>query len=207
MLGWQLHCNPEYATIPRVAMQPSPQHFNIDASNKRKTADMDLLSAILTLFLVMDPIGNVPFFVGAFKDVEESRRIWVVARECVIALLILLFFLFFGPTLMLLLGIGQASLHISGGVVLFIISVGIIFPNSNHIGGLTDKELENEPFIVPLAIPFIAGPSTMATIMILSSRQPDQPWLLVVALAAAWILTAGILMLSAPLSRILGGMA
>ena len=165
---------------------------------------MELLSAILTLFLVMDPIGNVPFFVSAFKDVEESRRIWVVARECIIALLVLLVFLFFGPTLMLLLGIGQASLHISGGVVLFIISVGIIFPSQSHLGSLSDKELENEPFIVPLAIPFIAGPSTMATIMILSSRQPDQPWLLVGALVAAWIFTAGILMLSAPLSRILG---
>ena len=165
---------------------------------------MELLSAILTLFLVMDPIGNVPFFVSAFKDVEQSRRIWVVARECIIALLVLLVFLFFGPALMLLLGIGQASLHISGGVVLFIISVGIIFPSQSHLGSLSDKELENEPFIVPLAIPFIAGPSTMATIMILGSRKPDQPWLLAGVLVAAWILTATILMLSAPLSRILG---
>jgi len=146
----------------------------------------------------MDPIGNVPFFVSAFKDVEESRRIWVVARECIIALLVLLVFLFFGPTLMLLLGIGQASLHISGGVVLFIISVGIIFlvratwaasPTRNSKTSRSSCRWPSRSSPVPRRWP---------RFMILSSRQPDQPWLLVGALGGGVDLTAGILMLSAP---------
>ena len=95
---------------------------------------MDLTSAILTLFLVMDPIGNMPLFMGYLKDVKEGRRAWVVARESVFALLILLVFLFFGPTLMSLLGISRESLYISGGVLLFLISVGMIFPESRPPG-------------------------------------------------------------------------
>ena len=91
---------------------------------------MDLTSAILLLFLVMDPIGNVPIFMSYLKDVKEERRAWIVARESVFALLILLGFLFFGPSLMSLLAISRESLYISGGVLLFLISVGMIFPES-----------------------------------------------------------------------------
>jgi len=164
---------------------------------------MKLVSAILTLFLVMDPIGNVPVFMSYLKDVKEGRRARVVARESVFALLILLSFLFFGPALMSVLGIAKESLYISGGVLLFLISVGMIFPGSGHLGMLTDDATEGEPFIVPLAVPLVAGPSAMATIMIFAS-QPESLWLWVEALVAAWALTAAILMLAPGFSRILG---
>jgi len=164
---------------------------------------MKLVSAILTLFLVMDPIGNVPVFMSYLKDVKEGRRARVVARESVFALLILLSFLFFGPALMSVLGIAKESLYISGGVLLFLISVGMIFPGSGHLGMLTDDATEGEPFIVPLAVPLVAGPSSMATIMIFAS-QPESLWLWVEALVAAWALTAAILMLAPGFSRILG---
>ena len=167
-------------------------------------AYMELLSAILTLFLVMDPIGNSPVFVSHLKDVQESRRTWVVARESVFALLILLFFLFFGPMLMALLHIGPESLHIAGGVLLFIISVGMIFPDRIQIKNSDERKLDGEPFMVPLATPLVAGPSTMATIMIFSSRKPELFWFWIAALVVAWGLTATILMLSSKLSRILG---
>jgi multiple antibiotic resistance protein len=166
--------------------------------------EMELLSAIVTLVLVMDPVGNVPVFLGYLKDVDARRRVWVVARESIIALLILLFFLFFGPALMGLLHIGPPALHISGGVLLFIISVGMIFPGTMHLGVAAEQPHGEEPFIVPLATPFIAGPSTMATIMIFASGEPDPLWAWAAALVAAWVVTAIILMLSARLSRLLG---
>jgi MarC family membrane protein len=164
---------------------------------------MRLFSAILTLLLVMDPLGNVPLFLSHLRDVPEHRRTRVVARESLIALLILICFLLFGPALMALLHIDPASLHISGGVLLFLISVGMIFPGPGHVGVSVQQPTEGEPFIVPLATPFFAGPSTMATIMILSA-QPERLWLWTCALVAAWALAAAILLLSSHLSRLLG---
>jgi multiple antibiotic resistance protein len=163
---------------------------------------MKLVSAILTLFLVMDPIGNTPLFMVYLKDVKDGRRAWVVARESVFALLILLLFLFFGPTLMSLLNIKPESLHISGGVLLFLIAVGMIFPGPGHLSLHKDDSTEGEPFIVPLAVPLVAGPSTMATIMIFASQPPL--WLWVTALVVAWGLAAAILMLAPGFSRLLG---
>jgi multiple antibiotic resistance protein len=165
---------------------------------------MELFSAILTLFLVMDPLGNVPVFLSYLKDVDERRRMRVVVRESAIALVILLVFLFFGPKLMGLLHVSQESLHISGGVVLFLISIGMIFPGPGHLGIALEERGEGEPFIVPLATPFLAGPSTMATIMIFSSGQPERLQLWTGALVVAWVLTTLILMLSSRLSRFLG---
>lgn len=166
---------------------------------------MKLLSAILTLFFIMDPIGNVPVFVAFLKDVREGRRTWVVARESLFALLVLLAFLFFGPSLMQLLGISQASLFISGGVLLFLVAVGMIFPSPVHLVALPDRpdDGDGEPFFVPLAVPLIAGPSTMATIMIFSSQQ-ENLWVWLAALVTAWILTTAILLLSPWLCRRLG---
>jgi MarC family membrane protein len=165
---------------------------------------MALFSAILTLFLVMDPLGNVPVFLSYLKNVEGPRRVRVVVRESLIALLILFGFLFFGSPLMGLLHIGRESLHIAGGVVLFMISVGMIFPVPWHFGVSLDLDEQGEPLIVPLATPLIAGPSTMATVMIFGSRQPERLWLWAAALVAAWVLSTAILMLSAALSRLLG---
>ena len=164
---------------------------------------MRLISAVFTLFLVMDPIGNTPLFMVYLKDVKDGRRAWVVARESVFALLVLLLFLFFGPTLMSLLNITTHALYFSGGVLLFLIAVGMIFPGSSHLGVHGEDLTEGEPFIVPLAVPLIAGPSTMATIMIFAS-DGEQFWLWVKALVIAWALTATILMLAPGFSRLLG---
>jgi multiple antibiotic resistance protein len=163
-----------------------------------------LASAVLTLFLVMDPIGNVPVFLGLLKDVDERRRTWIVARESVFALLILLFFLFFGPTLMKLLNICISALYISSGVLLFIISVGMIFPHIMHRTPSEEPQSECEPFIVPLATPLLAGPSTMAPIMIFTSRPNSVLWHWMLALGLAWIFSTVILLLSPRISRFLG---
>ncbi len=161
-------------------------------------------SAIVTLLLVMDPLGNVPAFLACLKDVDESRQVRVVARENLFALLILLFFLFCGPTLMGVLHIRRESLHIAGGVLLLLISLGMIFPGQWHIGANAERSEDAEPFIVPLATPLLAGPSTIATVMIFASRQPDQVLQTGIAMTVAWLATATILMFSPALSRMLG---
>jgi multiple antibiotic resistance protein len=162
------------------------------------------VSAVLTLFLVMDPIGNIPVFLSVLKDVDERRQSWIVGRESVFALLILLFFLFFGPSLMELLHIGLPALYIAGGVLLFIIALGMIFPHIMHRAATEEPRCDGEPFIVPLATPLLAGPSTMATIMIFTAKSDSVLWHWVAALGIAWMLATIILLLSQRLSRRLG---
>jgi multiple antibiotic resistance protein len=162
---------------------------------------MTLASAAVLLFLVMDPLGNILLFVAALQGVAPERRVRVVVRELVIAYLILVAFLFVGQPLLGLLQITGPALTIAGALVLFLIALRMVFPTaernlSENIGG--------EPFIVPLAIPYVAGPSAMATVLLLVSREPSRwpAWL--GALTAAWILGAVILMLGGRLSRLLG---
>jgi len=162
---------------------------------------MTLASAAVLLFLVMDPLGNILLFVAALQGVAPERRVRVVVRELVIAYLILVAFLFVGQPLLGLLQITGPALTIAGALVLFLIALRMVFPTaernlSENIGG--------EPFIVPLAIPYVAGPSAMATVLLLVSREPSRwpAWL--GALTAAWVVSAVILMLGGRLARLLG---
>lgn len=162
---------------------------------------MTVFSAGLLLFLVMDPFGNIPLFLTALKGVETERIKRVVLRELLIALFALLVFLFGGQYLMAVLGITEPSLTIAGGIILFLIALKMIFPNP---GLGIREEIEGEPFIVPLAIPYVAGPSAMASVLLITSQEPHrwQEWLL--ALILAWGLTAIIIYFSTGLSRLLG---
>ncbi|OHB71111.1 MAG: hypothetical protein A2V70_04060, partial [Planctomycetes bacterium RBG_13_63_9] len=165
---------------------------------------MELVSAMITLLLVMDPLGNVPVFISHLANVDERRRPRVVARESLVALGILVAFLLFGPTIMQLLHIKEPSLHLAGGTLLFLISLSMIFPGMCRMSAVEPEQGCGEPFIVPLATPMVAGPSTIATIMIFTSRQPDRLGQWLVALVVAWSVTTTILMLASPLSRLLG---
>jgi multiple antibiotic resistance protein len=165
---------------------------------------MEFVSAVLALFLVMDPVGNVPVFTSYLAEVAERRRPRVVVRESIVALVILVAFLLFGPTMMRLLHVEQPSLHLAGGTLLFLISLSMIFPGMCRFTADGEEQGRGEPFIVPLATPFLAGPSTIATIMIFVSREPRLFWQWLAALVVAWALTTMILMLSAPLTRLLG---
>jgi MarC family membrane protein len=162
---------------------------------------MPLLSAVVLLFLVMDPIGNVPLFVAALSKVSAARRFRVLVRELLIALAALLLFLFIGRHVLDVLQVSEPALSVAGGVVLFLIAVRMIFPSPE---GMFGRSPDGEPFVVPLAIPLIAGPSTLATILLLVAREPESllRWLL--AVTCAWLAGSAILLLSAPLSRLLG---
>lgn len=155
----------------------------------------ELLSAAGTLFLVMDPLGNVPIFNSILSNMDPRQRSRVVARELIFALIILLGFLFAGTAVMKFLGLSQPSLSIAGGILLFIISLRMIFPAKAGEPG--DPDEAEDPFIVPLAVPLVAGPSTIALLMLNSSRQPDLMPEWVVALLLAWG-TSTLLLVASP---------
>ena len=162
---------------------------------------MSVLSASILLFLVMDPFGNAPVFLCFLKDVPSQRRQKVIMRELLIALIVLVLFLLSGPHLLKALQISEPSLRIAGGIILFLIAIKMIFGPPE---GMFRGALGEEPFIVPLAIPCIAGPSAIATVMLLTGQEPNRwlEWLL--SLLLAWIATSAILLLSGKLDRVLG---
>ncbi len=162
---------------------------------------MNVFSAALLLFLVIDPIGNIPAFLSILTNVPAERRRKVLTRELLIALATLILFLFFGKYILTALQISQASLGAAGGIILFLIALRMIFPGPK---GIMVEEVDGEPFIVPLAIPLIAGPAAMATLMLLMARDPvDWPrWL--GALLLAWSASSIILLLANQLARLLG---
>lgn len=162
---------------------------------------MTTISAAILLFLVMDPLGNVPLFLSALRGVPRERQTRVVVRELLIALAILVVFLFAGRHLLGALHISEPALTIAGGIVLFLIALRMVFPSPEHT---LQEHAGSEPFIVPLAIPYVAGPSSMATVLLLMSRDPAgwPSWLL--ALTLAWLASAVILMLGSRLRDLLG---
>ncbi len=161
----------------------------------------DIASVALTLFFIMDPLGNIPVFNAVLSRLEGTRRAMVVARECCIALVILLAFLFAGNAILSFLGLSQSSLNIAGGLLLLIISLRMILPNR---GQTHEDEVVDDPFIVPLAVPMIAGPSTIAILLLLSSSQPERMMEWSIALIIAWVISTVLLVLSPFLIRVLG---
>lgn len=156
---------------------------------------MDTVSAFITLLFVMDPLGNVPVFLSILKDVDDKRRQWVLARELMIALLVLLIFLWGGSSLLDLLDLRQESISIAGAIILFLIAIRMIFPSPY---GLMGEQPEGEPFIVPLAIPLVAGPSALAISMLLVTSDPNRMLDWTIALVGAWA-AAAVMLMSAPL--------
>ena len=161
---------------------------------------MDILSAVITLFLIMDPLGNIPLFLSVLKTVRPERRQRVLIREIVFAYVVLLACLFLGGVALQLLGLEQESISIAGGIVLFLIAIRMIFPGEKA----SEADLpEGEPFLVPLAVPLIAGPSALAALLLLQRSSPGQTGSLVIALTIAWALTGGILLSSTFFYRVL----
>ena len=160
----------------------------------------DIAAAAATLFFVMDPLGNIPVFNAVLSRFTPQRRAQITARELVVALVILLVFLFAGTAVLDFVGLTQPSLSIAGGVLLFIIALKMIFPNA---AGEVASE-KDEPFIVPLAMPMVAGPSTIAILLLLSSTEPERIWEWCTALVIAWAATTALLTASPFLLRVLG---
>ncbi len=162
---------------------------------------MTITSAALLLFFILDPLGNIPVLLSLFKGLPAARQRKILVRELVIALIVLMLFLWGGQHVLHLMHLRQESVSIAGGIVLFLIGLRMIFPTAEGVMGEVPG---GEPFIVPVAIPMIAGPSGMAAVMLLGSQQPDRmgDWML--ALTLAWGATALILFSAPWLQKLLG---
>jgi multiple antibiotic resistance protein len=154
---------------------------------------MEIYSAAATLFLVMDPLGNIPVFLTILKDYDPKRRRRIMIRELLIALVVALLFLFLGKYILGLFSLRPEAVSIAGGIVLFIIAMRMIFPQR---GTEADEYAGQEPFVVPLAIPLVAGPSLLATLLIFSRTGPEHIAHWTIALLIAWGAAAAILMAS-----------
>lgn len=165
-------------------------------------SSLQLISVLVfKLFLLMDPVGNIPVFVAILKDFDAKRQRAIIFRELCIALLLILLFAFIGNFLLNFLQIKGESIFISGGIVLFLIAIKMIFPQGGSIKEYLGAE--KEPFLVPLAIPLIAGPSVLAAVIIFSHQEFSIGYLLI-SIITAWIISCLILILSPSLYSLLG---
>ena len=159
-----------------------------------------IFSAAVTLFLIMDPLGNIPIFLSTLQNVDPKRRPSIIIRETIIVLAVMISFLFVGQYLLDFLGLKQESISIAGGIILFLIALKMIFPREKHSA---EVQTEEEPFVVPLAIPLIAGPSLLATLLLFVRSEPDRWFDWLIALLIAWGISSLILLASPFVQKVL----
>lgn len=161
---------------------------------------MDILSIALTLFLIMDPFGNIPVFMPILEKVPPERRRRVLVRELLFALVIMVAFIFGGQYALSLLGLRQESITIAGGIILFLIALRMVFPGRD---GFAEANLEGEPLVVPLAVPLIAGPSLLAVLLLFATSEHQRLFDILAAAFLAWVATFVVLLSSTLLIRFL----
>ena len=162
---------------------------------------MTLVSAAVLMFFVMDPLGNVLLFLSALQHVDPARSRFIIVREMLIALAIMIVFLFAGRYILDLLHVSRAALTAGGGFILLLIALRMIFPTSERS---LREEVEGEPFVVPLAVPYTAGPSMLATELLFMSREPERWPVWLGAVVLAWCASAVILYFASNLGKLLG---
>jgi MarC family membrane protein len=158
------------------------------------------VSATILLILITDPIGNIPIFANALKHVAPERRAKVILREILIAFALLLTFMFVGESFLRVMNLSELSLQIGGGVILFLIALRMVFPPA----ATAEAEITTEPLIVPLAVPAVAGPSALATVLLLVSQQPDKRLEWIGALCVTMLVSAVVLVSAERIQRIIG---
>jgi MarC family membrane protein len=160
------------------------------------------LSAFILLLLVLDPLGSLPIFVSVLRDVAPERRARVCLREAAIAFGVLLVFMLSGEGFLRLMHLTERSLEVAGGVILLIIAIRMIFQGGGELYASDGRQ--REPLVFPLAVPLLAGPSAMATVLLLASRQPDRMLEWVGALSAAMAVSALVLLAADRIRKLLG---
>jgi multiple antibiotic resistance protein len=169
---------------------------------------MTLGTVFVTLFLIMDPLGSMPVFLSQLRHLRPGRRRLVIVREMFIALIVLALFLWYGQAVLSGLQLDQPALRISGGVILFLIALKMIFPGDVAAGGGAEHAFTaapaKEPLIVPLAVPLVAGPSAMAYVILISTEFPERRLEWLTGLAMAWAASVVILLMGDALAKWLG---
>jgi MarC family membrane protein len=164
----------------------------------------EMLSTVILLAFVIDPFGNVPAVNAMLAGFAPPRRRAIVVRECAIAFVILLGFMLGGKQVLDLMHLSESSLSIAGGVILFMIATRMVFTSPEGIFGLPARDGGGEPHIVPLAVPLIAGPSALATVMLMASRQPQHLGMLAAALTVTMLFATLVLVCGDRLQQWLG---
>jgi MarC family membrane protein len=159
--------------------------------------------SFILLLLVTDPFGNVPLFVSTLRQVAPERRHRVVVRECMIAFGLLLVFMIVGRPFLEALQLSEVALRIGGGVVLFLIALRMVFPQPGGVFGQTHAGA-TEPLIVPLAIPALAGPSALVTVLLFSSQAKMSMWLYAAVISLVAVVWLAVLLAAERLQRVLG---
>ena len=161
----------------------------------------DFLSALILLLLVLDPLGGLPIYIPIMNSVPKERRRRVALREVTIAFAVLLGFMFAGEAFLRVMHLSERSLEVAGGVILLMVAIRMIF---GHEGGVYGMPEGKEPLIFPLAVPLLAGPSAMATVLLLASRQPERVMTWVLALTVAMAISGLVLLACERIRRLLG---
>lgn len=162
---------------------------------------MSLVSSATVLFFVLDPFGNVPKVLVALRGIEKKRREQILVRELLIALAVIVLFLYVGQSVLEMMHVSQMSLSAGGGFLLLLIAIRMVFPPAPIAGA---DETSEEPFIVPLAIPYFAGPATLATVAVMGTKQPELRHVWLGAVFLAWGLAAVIMFFGSRLAGLLG---
>lgn len=165
------------------------------------TMNVEFLSAVVLLLLVIDPFGNVPLVNAMLAGVTPPRRRLVILRECTIAYALLMLFMLFGRAFLELMHLSETSLSIAGGVILFMIAIRMVFA---HPEGAFGPQGAGEPLLVPLAVPLIAGPSALATVMLMATREPAKMGMWAAAITVTLVLASLILVSGERLQRWMG---
>jgi multiple antibiotic resistance protein len=161
----------------------------------------ELTSLALLLLILMDPLGNIPIILTRLKSLPAARRRFIILRESLIAGFVLILFVFMGDWILSTLRLSEIAIQIAGGLILFLIALSMVFPN--HTYGADDTDPTQEPFIVPIAIPMLAGPAALATVL-LNARQTEHIAVLIGAIIVATFFNTLILMTSQGMARLLG---
>jgi MarC family membrane protein len=163
--------------------------------------DHNFLSALILLLLVLDPFGSLPIFISVMKHVAPERKLKVAVRETIIAFVVLLIFMFSGAKVLELMRLSERSLEVAGGVILLMIAINMVFGHGSTAYGIPEGK---EPVIFPLAVPLLAGPSAMAIVLLLASRQPGRVMEWVAALTCAMLVCGIVLALADRIRKLLG---
>ena len=163
--------------------------------------EFSIISTAILIMFVIDPFGNVPVILSILKDVELKRRRTVIIREMFFGLGILLLFLFFGESFLNLFHLETEAVRIAGAVIFFVIGIKLIFPGEQGSAQLYGSN--SEPFVVPIAMPLIAGPSALATLLVMSKSHANNLGSLFISLLLAWFVSAIIMYLSPFLYKVL----
>ena len=163
--------------------------------------DASFLTIAAAIFFVLNATGQIPLFLAILAPFEHKRQVKIIVRELVIALVILLLFTFFGDWILKVLGISRPIIGIAGGILLFIISLGMIFPKPRS--NLPEERLAQEPMVIPLAIPVITGPGAITTVM-LYAHETANAVLVAGATFCAWVPSLLILLAGSFIKRMLG---